>query len=118
MRKPSIAELIVQALLLALIGVVIWDLVQAVGAVACQNVTELDAGGCYPWGWEGPFSDFWHLRNRELYLVSRALDIFVFALAFSMPFAVTDRRYGIFAMLIIPIAGSVVLKWLPHLMGW
>ena len=87
MRKPSAAELIVQALLLALIGVVIWDLVEAVGAVACQNVTELDAGGCYPWGWEGPLADFWYLRSREFYLVSRALDIFVFVLAFSMPFA-------------------------------
>jgi len=118
MRRPSTAELIVQALLLALIGVVIWDIVQAVGAVACKNVAELDAGSCYPWGWGGGFAEFWELRSRELYLVSRALDIFVFAIAFCMPFVVADRRYSILAMLVIPIAGSVALKWLPHLMGW
>jgi hypothetical protein len=118
MRKPSTAELVVQALILTLIGVVIWDIVQAMGAAACSNVAELDAGNCYPWGWEGSFAAFWELRSRELYLVSRALDIFVFAIAFCMPFLVADRRYSILAMLVIPIAGSVVLKWLPNLMGW
>ena len=30
---------------------------------------------CYPWGWEGPFSDFWFNRSKSAYLLYVALQL-------------------------------------------
>lgn len=117
MRRPTLPERILQALLLAAFLVAAWNFVTAMTGVACRNPAELDAGYCYPWGWEA-FGGFWHFRSQRNYLLSAALNAFVLALSIGLPFVVKSRWISILAMLAVSLGGTIALPWLPYFMGW
>lgn len=118
MRRPTWPERILQALLTVAIVFILWDVVEASTARVCRDYADLDGGTCYPWGWEGPFAEFWQWRSRGNYLAAQLLHLLPLLLAFILPFIIARRWVAIVAMIIVSLGGSLALVWVPYLMGW
>ncbi|TDQ84006.1 hypothetical protein A8950_0552 [Dongia mobilis] len=109
---------VIQVLLVVAILLVLWDAVDALNAPACSDGAAFDAGGCYPWEFEGPFAEFWHWRSRENYLLSRLLVLMPILAAFAVPFFIRRSLIALSSMIGIAIGGSLVLVWVPQAIGW
>lgn len=118
-RRPSRVERIVQIVLAVALILIAVEVVGAMNGVVCENYTELDSGkACYPWGWEGPFAEFWSYRSQANYVTTQALHLLMLILAFALPHFSRHRWLNITVMILFPIAGASALQWLPYLMSW
>jgi hypothetical protein len=117
MRRPTISEAVVQTILFAALLFALWDTISAFNGVVCRDFAELDTGACYPWGWEGPFAEFWFYRSREAYLSAGLLRIALLSIAFALPFFLRRKWLGILAMLVLLICAYPALMWVPHFLG-
>ena len=64
LRKPTFAEICIQAVIAAAILLRLHELYSASQAIACAEGAV--GSGCYPWG---PGADNWRLLSKELYLL-------------------------------------------------
>jgi hypothetical protein len=109
---------LVQVLLLVAVILVLWDAVDAFNAPGCRDGTAFAAGSCYPWGFEGPFAEFWHWRSRENYLLSRLLQLMPLLAAYAVPLFIRRGSIALPVMVGIAVGGSLALAWVPHAMAW
>ena len=117
MRRPTISERILQAVIFVVLIFASWDVITAFNGVACRDFTELDAGKCYPWGWDGPFADLWFYRSREVYLRAGLLRVGIVAAAFALPFFVRRRWLALTLMALLMVAAYPALVWAPYVTG-
>lgn len=118
MQVPTLPERILQAILLIGVILVSWAMVDVLTAPICRSGAELAAGDCYPWGFEGPFADFWHWRSRENYLLAQFIEMASCIVALVLPYVVRPRWITLLAMILLPIATLFALAWLPFYLGW
>ena len=67
LRKPTIVEICIQAVIAAAILLWLHELYSAVQAIACAEGAV--GNGCYPWGPNGPGAENWRFLSKELYIV-------------------------------------------------
>lgn len=69
---------------------------------------------CYPWGFQGPFADFWFWRSKTAYLTCNALQISLSAAGLLASFHCRPRWLGIvlatlawIALIVLPYSDAI-----------
>ena len=101
-RRPSFAEMCLQAVIVALMLLWLFELYQASLGVACSET--ITGAKCYEWGASGPGLEFWHYRSKELYLVHLVILVEMLAIGLVLPFF-TASASGAFS-------GLAILVWI------
>lgn len=112
-RRPSFAEIILQALIAALMLLWLFELYQASQGVACSET--IAGAKCYEWGASGPGLEFWHYRSKELYLVHLVILLEMLMIGFILPFfaASASAAFGGLALLVwIYLTGNYAISTL------
>lgn len=106
-RIPTKVELAIQALLAAVLVLLLVDFFQALDATACSDSKH--SRNCYPWGMtEGPLEGgSWGYASKQNYLISQAAGIAVLAIAIFAPFLARDRWSGFIALTGVLILGRI-----------
>ena len=113
MRRPSFAEVILQALIAALMLLWMFELYQASQGVACSET--IVGAKCYEWGPSGPGLEFWHYRSKELYLVHLVILLEMLAIGLVIPFFAgsVSTSFGALALLVwIYLSGNYAISTL------
>ncbi len=117
MRRPSIIEVILLIIFAAALFLALSDLISAFDGVICRDYAELELGGCYPWGWEGPSADFWPYRSREAYLTAGLLRLGLVVAGLALPFFARRKWLNALAMLVLLVIAYPAMLWVPYLLG-
>ena len=112
-RRPSFPEICLQALILAVMLLWLFELYQASQGVACSET--IQGAKCYEWGPGGKGLEFWHYRSKELYLVHLIILIEMLAVGFLVPFfagSASAAFGGLAALVWIYLSGNYAMSTL------
>ena len=113
-RKPNEGEAAFLALVLLWCGVIVLDLVEALGGHPCSDALR-PSSRCYPWGGDGPLAGMWEYRSRSNYLISSSYLLACSVLVLFAPLVTASWRRTIVrvgAIVALYIVGDRILGML------
>ena len=107
-RRPSLAEIILQIFVIFLVIGMVYDLANASGA-ACGGTIEDKSGWCSLWGkTQEPMA--WNYQNQDVYIRSGLIAVGLLVVGGIAPFFAPNAVMGVILVVATPYAGSWALN--------